>query len=245
MAVIQYSALVTQLRGKLGGSQFNKGHAGYTLQRKSTPTIRQTAAQLAQRQRVSTVQRSWKTETDLRKMQAAQAAQSNPVTDRFGQQVILSGYNHYVKMMTWRLFVQPGGSLNPISDEIITTPVAQSTSIIVSAEMTLQGYDNQGRPVFSGEIQRTRDGIPTGTTNQSRVFYYMRRVDEYGRILPNSREFFLFRLSHVNATTTFSDRWVYTSLPIESGQYYRLEARTINLGAGAITGRDFVTLQLG
>lgn len=34
MAIIQYTAVVNQIRGKLNGSVFNKTKTGYTLQRK-------------------------------------------------------------------------------------------------------------------------------------------------------------------------------------------------------------------
>lgn len=97
MAVIQYTAIVNQIRGKLNGSVFNKGKTSYTLQRKQQGKRSQTTAQLRRRANFSSIQRSWKELTINERVTAEHAATLNPVRDRFGNEVVLSGYNHWVK----------------------------------------------------------------------------------------------------------------------------------------------------
>lgn len=103
MAVVQYTAIVNQIRGKLNGSVFNKGKNAYTLQRKQQPKKGLTKLQSDVRGVFSRVQRSWKLTTPQDRAVAAQSAVNNPVRDRFGNEVVLSGYNHWVKANVIRL----------------------------------------------------------------------------------------------------------------------------------------------
>lgn len=244
MAVIQYSALVTQLRGKLGGSQFNKGHAGYSLQRKSTPTIRQTPAQLRQRQIVSQVQRSWKEETEQRKNQAAQAAISNPTYNRLGQQVVLSGYNHYVKMMTWRLMGSPADPINTIAPAILTTPVASAQYYFSSLVMSIGESIRIGYATYTINGVSQISGTPTGTNSYTRGYVYITRVDSQGRRLQGARPVFVCKLQYSSQTVNHNDRPFLTSFYFKSGDYVLFEVRTRNLGAGAETGYWSEVIQL-
>lgn len=245
MAVIQYSALVTQLRGKLGGSQFNKGHAGYTLQRKSAPTIRQTRAQLTRRAIVSRVQRAWKEESAQRKNEAAQAAQSNPVFNRLGQQVVLSGYNHYVKMMIWRLLSNPLDPQNTIGATIYTNPVASAQmsfadlglSIGLSTQIGYASY------TLNGDAQAT--GVPTGPNAFTRAYIYITKTDSQGRKLQGAYPVFLVKLAYNATTVNHNNRPFLTSFHFSTGDYVLLEVRTRHIGAGAETGYWSEVIQLG
>lgn len=244
MAVVQYSALVTQLRGKLGGSQFNKGHAGYTLQRKSTPTIRHTPAQLAQRQRVATAQRLWKTESDIRQQEAAQAAASNPTADRFGQQVVLSGYNQYIKIQTRRLLASSNQSPLPLDRPFITVPVLGGKVEVSNVVIDLDtGYGGNGyRLLFS--LERLVVSPATGGSAANRVYYYIRKCDATGRPLPRTHWVYLTRNSFNTATQSPYEITIGLSQPINVGDYLLLRADTWNIDAGAHTGSQTQTVQV-
>lgn len=97
MAIIQYTGIVNQIRGKLNGSVFNKSKNGYTLQRAQAPRKGATPDQAVRRGQFAFVQRSYKDISEAEKQLAAEAAVSNPVFDRFGELVVLSGYNQWVK----------------------------------------------------------------------------------------------------------------------------------------------------
>lgn len=97
MAIVQYSAIVTQLRGKLGGSVFNKSKNAFTLQKKQQQPKGARGFQSEVRNFFSRFQRTWKTITPSQRTQWGVAASNNPSRDRFGNQTVLSGYNQYVK----------------------------------------------------------------------------------------------------------------------------------------------------
>lgn len=100
MAIVQYTAIVNQLRGKLNGSVFNKSRNAYTLQSKQMPSRAQTVTQNRQRNIFGEVQRTWKTLTIPQKNDISVLASQHAVRDRFGELVYLSGYNWFIR---WNL----------------------------------------------------------------------------------------------------------------------------------------------
>lgn len=97
MAVVQYTGIVNQIRGKVNGSVFNKSRNAFTLQRKQQQTKGSKGSQSEIRNVFSNVQRQWKLATDNQRADWQLAAENNPTRDRFGNQTILSGYNQYIK----------------------------------------------------------------------------------------------------------------------------------------------------
>lgn len=97
MAVIQYTALVNQIRGKVNGSVLNKARTINTVQKKQQQPVGSRGYQSEIRQIFSEGQRFWKELTPVQQQSWQQAADYNPSRDRFGNQVILSGYNQYIK----------------------------------------------------------------------------------------------------------------------------------------------------
>ena len=236
MAVVQYSALVTQLRGKLGGSQFNKGHNVQTLQRKSTPTIRQTPAQMRQRQIMGIVQRAWKTETPERRAQAAAAAQSNPVYNRRGQQVVLTGYHHYVKMMSWRLLIGVGQNLLPITGAIVTSPVG-AYAIELSVSSMSASIDSQTGDVFFTLVAaKYAVGVPPEPTILTRAYFYITPVDGLGRRCSGGKTVFWLYTTAVTGNANFDNRLILGALGAYGFTHVLLEVRTRRTDAGAETG---------
>ena len=123
MAVIQYTGIVNQVRGKLNGSVFNKSRNANTLQRKQQAPRRQVGQSSRPRNRFSEIQRTWKTISSLQRTQWATAAANNPSRDRFGNLVALSGYNQFIKA---NLFAAAAGipqvitpDSNPAPDPLI------------------------------------------------------------------------------------------------------------------------------
>lgn len=97
MAVVQYTGIVNQVRGKLNGSVFNKSRNAFTMQRKQQQTKGSKGSQAEIRNVFSTIQRTWQTTTPSERIDWQLAADNNPVLDRFGNQTILSGYNQFIK----------------------------------------------------------------------------------------------------------------------------------------------------
>lgn len=149
MAIIQYTGIVNQIRGKLNGSVFNKTKNGYTLQRRQAPRKGSTPVQSLRRRQFGAVQRAYKLLSPEEKSNAAIAAANNPVFDRFGNLVVLSGYNHWVKSNLVRLYAEL-----PILDEIDSTPAPPFAIDVSGIGLTLTFYED-GRLYVVTAIQST------------------------------------------------------------------------------------------
>lgn len=118
MAIIQYTAIVNQIRGKLNGSVFNKSKNGYTLQRKAQPKQGGSHLQYLKRSKFAQAQRHWQELNQQQKENYQISAINNPVYDRFGELVVLSAYNHFVKVNVMSLalddtyieYINPGSA---------------------------------------------------------------------------------------------------------------------------------------
>lgn len=129
MAVVQYTAIINQLRGKLNGSQFNKTRTSYTLQRKGSQTRQVRGKQAAARSEFAYVQRSWKALSASVKSAWQSVAANNPDLDRFGNQVTLSGYNKYIQCA---LRARSAGFVIPSPPFTGVSPAFAFTSLSVS-----------------------------------------------------------------------------------------------------------------
>lgn len=97
MAVVQYTGVVNQIRGKLNGSVFNRSRTAQTLSSKQQAPRSFVGLQSGARNQFSQAQRSWKSLSDVQRADWQLAANNNPSRDRFGDLVVLSGYNQYIK----------------------------------------------------------------------------------------------------------------------------------------------------
>lgn len=147
MAVVQYTGVVNQLRGKLNGSVFNKGRNSFTLQKKQQPPIGSRGNQDIIRARYSTIQRHWATLTPAQQNAWATCAVNNPTTDRFGNPTVLSGYNQFIKANLFRLSV----GLAMLNDPFTSTDtLVQLTSPVITG---LNVQSNEfGESIISGNF---------------------------------------------------------------------------------------------
>lgn len=105
MAIVQFTAAVNAIRGKLNGSVFNKARTIPTLQGKQMPPKKRTVNQSAYRNIFAQVQGAWKTLTQAEQQSFADAAAIFPVRNRFGDLVHISGYNWFIRTNLLRLSV--------------------------------------------------------------------------------------------------------------------------------------------
>ena len=156
MAVIQNTAVVGQIRGKLNGSQFNKSRTANTLQRKAQQSKSWKGNQQQARRDFQFVQRGWKLRTPVQQSMWQQVANNNPDRDRFGNLVVLSGYNKYVQCMLLSLkhgdIVNPTPDVSPapsfsvnslnITNAVFTTTVSGMLQIAVTFSFTASAYSD-------------------------------------------------------------------------------------------------------
>lgn len=155
MAIVQYTGIVNQLRGKLNGSVFNRYRTGYSMQKKQQPPQGFRGNQLRQRAVYSVVQRLWKTLTPSQHNAWATTAAQNPATDRFGNQVTLSGYNQYIKAS---LFLYPLGSI--INPDGFPAPAPTPGDITWEVTDMSIAADEFGDTIFSGHLDASYTADP-------------------------------------------------------------------------------------
>ena len=175
MAIIQYTAIVNQLRGKLNGSQFNKGRTSYTLQSKASQTKQVKGKQSAARSEFAFVQHSWKALPPSTKQAWAQVAINNPDTDRFGQPVTLSGYNKYIQCV---LRARTTGWM-PV-DPPITNPAPAFSFSALNVTGLAFAQDIAGNVSASGTIEISSPQISTDFVISAYLSYpYSSGITQY------------------------------------------------------------------
>lgn len=92
MAIFQLGTVVTDIRGKIAGQQFNKTRAGHILQKKCIQRKGATGSQSVRRANFSRLARFWRTLTGAEQSANNANAVNYPVTDRFGNVKILTGF---------------------------------------------------------------------------------------------------------------------------------------------------------
>lgn len=97
MAIIQYSGLVNEIRGALNGSTLNKSKTIMTVSNKGVPSRSITEEQSVSRARFQRIQTTWKNLTPAQQADWALLAENVPNINRFGEEVVLSGYNKYIE----------------------------------------------------------------------------------------------------------------------------------------------------
>lgn len=148
MAVIQYSALINQMRGKLGGSVFNKSKNSYTLQRKQQQPVGTRGNQSTVRNRFGNFQRSWKELTNAQRVNWQTTAGNNPARDRFGNLTVLSGYNQFLKASMLATY----GSQTPPSAPYTAAAPSAGTVDISPYDWSFSQNAN-GRVLVSGQVE--------------------------------------------------------------------------------------------
>lgn len=157
MAIIQYTGIINQIRGKLNGSVFNRSRNAYTLQRKQQPTRAVRGLQSDRRNAFSFIQRSWAGLSTVQKSAWAQAAVDNPTTDRFGEPTILSGYNQFIKA---NLFRQSAGLGVLASPAVGTAPGVSGLDTFTARRDW--SISSAGTPVVTWEVVVTLTGARSG-----------------------------------------------------------------------------------
>lgn len=152
MATIKFGAIVTDARGKLGGSQLSKNRSGNILQNKCGQRKGATPAQSAHRSNFSYLSRLWRT-LDPADIAANNANAANyPYTDKYGATRYFSGYQLLLRS---NLNLAVSG-LPPISVVPADPPPGQ----------TVSGIDfliaSDGLGTVSGAISWSPDGAAPG-----------------------------------------------------------------------------------
>lgn len=102
MAIIKPSALISDIRGKIGGSVFQNSKAGLTLRSFITPVNRRTERNLKTRNLTSRLQQAWVNLTDLQRDTWAAFTTLNPQKQNNISGLNINGHQTFLKQNYYR-----------------------------------------------------------------------------------------------------------------------------------------------
>lgn len=155
--------LISQMAGSLNGSSVRRSRYGLVLQKKASGLQSNTTFLGVRRNIFASIAYSWNTLDPTDKQQWQLYSNDNPQTDRFGNPIILSGFNYFMKIQNF---------LHTANYDFVNTPDYESrvnliTSLSVSqldpftfrASADLTGNDYPQRAVFFAVR------VPTGSAS--------------------------------------------------------------------------------
>lgn len=114
---IQQSALIANMAGKLNGSAIRRSRYGLVLQQKSNAKQGNGQSQGKHRARFSYVSGAWRVIPELERVEWNNIAKTNEVTDRFGNNINLSGYAYFqmvqLAIRAWDIGLLSATDYNP------------------------------------------------------------------------------------------------------------------------------------
>lgn len=159
MAVIKYSALLDELRGKLNGTVFSKFHDGYNSYKKGQPSKWGSEDQQRRRQQLSVFAKNWSTASQDYRNAMASLATSNPQRDRFGDLKELPAFQYSILVQTMQTFIGQPATRQPIQ-----APSTLSDLDIVNSNITIE-QDINGAYIIAGTMEILKN-LPTQHTQQ-------------------------------------------------------------------------------
>jgi hypothetical protein len=142
MAKVVFGNGIAAMSGKLGGSVAARNKGGAYLRTWVKPTNPQTARQTAVRATLATNAQLWKDQTDATRAAWATWADANPVIDRLGASIVLSGSQAFGKVMNNR--TNAGVALTPS----VTPAPTSFTADILDSTATLAPSAGAGTVVL-------------------------------------------------------------------------------------------------
>jgi len=132
-AKIQYGALVTELKGKIGGTVFQSGRYGFQARNKPAPNRTASYNQSIVRGSILAVSKAWRDLTESERLAFDAIAPSWPAVDAFGNAMLLTGYNVFCKTNFWNWALS--GAINSTASlpSALWSPTSISLSIAVGA----------------------------------------------------------------------------------------------------------------
>lgn len=135
---IKYSALVSDMRGKLNGSVASKNRFGSYLRNKVTPVNRKTVYQTVVRAILATVAQTWRGLTASQRSQWDGAVNSFKGTNIFGDVKVLSGFGLFTKLNANRLTIgQAQITTPPLPTDVPGVTALSATADVSDAKIIL------------------------------------------------------------------------------------------------------------
>ena len=140
MALIQFGVAVSKASGKHAGTVFSNNKGGSYIRRFSIPTNPNTVRQQDQRTILGTGASLWRLLGASQQAAWSAWAQTNPIINRLGAAVILTGSQAFTKIYSNLATYDPASLplTTPPPSPVFTVPVADPTSITLATGGTVE-----------------------------------------------------------------------------------------------------------
>jgi len=170
---IKYSALVSEMRGKLNGSVASRNRGGAYLRNKVTPVNPRTTYQQTVRARITNFAQAWKGLTQGQRDSFNAAVALFAKTDIFGDLKNPSGFNLYVRLNT-NLANAGQAAITAPPTSLAVASVTLQTVAIAAGAATITNTFSGAIPANTTAIFRATPGLSAGksfVTNLLRQFF--------------------------------------------------------------------------
>lgn len=192
--------LISQMAGSLNGSSVRRSRYGLVLQQKASGLQNNTNSLGIRRSVFASIAFAWNLLDPLDKQQWQLYSNDNPQTDRFGNPIILSGYNYFVKIQNFLYTADFGFVITPSFDNRVDTitslSVTQTDPFTFRASADLTGNSFTQKAVFFAVR------VPTGSASP----------------FLNYKQFVIVRA--VSGANIFEDVRISTAQPPNPEQWY-------------------------
>lgn len=149
MALLQFTALISGIQGKLQGSVISRGRSGNVIYNRPTQRREPTTFQLGIRAGFASASYAWKQLSPAHKLDWLTISTNNPVPNRFNDLVILSGFDYFKKMVGLTF---PLGVSAPIIPNLSVSQPYQHSPVSASAQFSIT---NEGFVLDSYSLEFT------------------------------------------------------------------------------------------
>ena len=149
---IQAGMLIVTMAGSLNGQTVRRSKSGLVLQRKATGRSANTTTAGLNRQYMRQIANYWRSLNPTDKLDWKHIADTHPLTDRFGNPMVLSAYAYYSRtqmlLLKSRQTVINASNYNNRVNAITNVTVTQASGTIYLVDITLDSNDYVQNWVF-------------------------------------------------------------------------------------------------
>ena len=144
MALVKYGGGIVQMSGSIAGDTFARNRYGNYVRARTKPVNPNSAAQVAVRSALSLLTQRWsQTLTAAQRTAWNLYASSVAMTNRLGETINLTGFNHYIRSNSWNARIE--ADIVDAGPTVFELPQADPTLAITASEATQQittAYDD-------------------------------------------------------------------------------------------------------
>lgn len=137
MALVSSGPAVGQISGSIGGTVFSRNRYGSYIRNRTKPVVSTTQEAQNAKARLGNISAQWQARTSTQRLAWQNWAQENPVVNRLGQSIVLTGHAAYVQINT--RIEKAGGTI--LTDPPISPAPVPFTTLAITTDIGTGTFD--------------------------------------------------------------------------------------------------------